>query len=364
MPLRTGVVGAGKIGRIHTHILATHEQSTLVAICSRRAESANALAETYHVRGFTNVVEMIEVTGIEALIVCTPHPIHAEVAVPALERGVHVLVEKPLAASLYDCDRMLAAARHSGAKLGVVSQRRWLPAAQRVKRAIEDGKIGHPILGVATLLGWRDEAYYQSDPWRGRWETEGGGVLINQAPHQLDLLLWYMGEVEQVFGWWGNFNHPYVEVEDTAVALVKFKSGAFGNIITSNSQRPGLYGKVHVHGTSGASVGVQTDGGSMFIAGSTTMLEPPFNDLWTIVDETALLNTWRDDDSAFFRSIDPVSYYLRKQVEEFLEAIRAGRHPAVTGEDGRRVVELFTAIYRSQKAGAPISFPIPATHSN
>lgn len=359
MPLRTGVVGAGKIGRIHAQILATHGKSNLVAICSRRAESANALAATHQIRGFTSVVEMIEVAGVEALIVCTPHPTHAAVTVPALERGVHVLVEKPLAASLRDCDRMLAAARHSGAKLGVISQRRWLPAAQRVKHAVEAGKIGRPILGSVTLLGWRDEAYYQSDPWRGQWETEGGGVLVNQAPHQLDLLLWYMGEIEQVFGWWGNFNHPYIEVEDTAVALVRFTSGAFGNIVASNSQNPGLYGKVHVHGDNGASVGVQTDGGSMFIAGTTTMLEPPFNDVWTIPDEAAMLDAWRSDDATAFQSVDPVSHYLSLQVEEFLEAIMAGRDPAVTGEDGRRVVELFSAIYKSQKMGAPVSLLQP-----
>ena len=138
-----------------------------------------------------------------------------------------------------------------------------------MKDAIDAGKIGVPVLGTVVMLGWRDEAYYKSDPWRGRWDTEGGGVLINQAPHQLDMLQWYMGsEIEEVYGIWKNFNHPYIEVEDSAVAIIKFKSGGIGNLIVSNSQKPGLYGKVHVHGSNGASVGVQTDSGSMFIVGS------------------------------------------------------------------------------------------------
>ena len=101
---------------------------------------------------------------------------------------------------------------------------------------------------MINMLGWRDKAYYDSDAWRGKWKTEGGGVLVNQSPHQLDLMLWYMGEVDEVYGIWKNFNHPYIEVDDTAAAIVKFKSGAIGNIIVSNSQKPGLYGKVHIHG--------------------------------------------------------------------------------------------------------------------
>ena len=139
-------------------------------------------------------------------------------------------------------------------------QRRFYRPCMRIHKAIEDGKLGRPVLGMVTMLGWRDEAYYNSDPWRGTWKGEGGGVLVNQAPHQLDLLLWYMGEVDEVYGVWKNLNHPYIEVEDTAVAVVKFKSGAVGNIVVSNSQNPALYGRVHIFGENGAAAGVQTDG--------------------------------------------------------------------------------------------------------
>ena len=145
---------------------------------------------------------------------------------------------------------------------------------------------------------------------------EGGGVLVNQAPHQLDILLWYMGEIDEVYGQWKNLNHPYIEVEDTAVAIVKFKNGGIGNIIVSNSEKPGIYGKVHVHGENGASVGVQTDGGAMFIAGMSNILEPPVNDVWSVPGEEEMLAKWVEEDSAHFNSIDPMVYYMERQIEE------------------------------------------------
>jgi predicted dehydrogenase len=227
-----------------------------------------------------------------------------------------------------------------------------------VKKAIEDGKIGMPALGTINMLGWRDQKYYESDAWRGTWEMEGGGVLVNQAPHQLDIFQWLMGPVEEVYGIWKNLNHPYIEVEDTALAIVKFKSGAVGNIIVSNSQKPGIYGKVQVHGNNGASVGVQTDGGAMFIAGMSSIAEPPVNDLWTVPGEEALLQGWVKEDSEFFNSINAMEYYIKLQNEDFADAIISNRKPMISGEEGRVTVELFTAIYRSQRDNKPVKFPL------
>jgi len=356
--IRTAVISAGKVADIHASILATQPDSEFVAVCSRTLEKAEALATRFHVKAYADIPTMIQEMGVEAVIVGTPHPAHAAPAIQAMDQGVHVLIEKPLAASLADCDAMIAAAKRNDVKLGVISQRRWYASSQRVKTAIESGKIGKPILGIATLFGWRDQQYYESDPWRGRWETEGGGVLVNQAPHQLDLLLWYMGEIDELVGYWANLNHPYIEVEDTALAIVRFKSGALGNIILSNSQNPGLYGNVHVFGENGASIGVQTDGGSMFIAGMTSVQEPPVNDLWTIPGEDKMLSQWQVEDRAMFAAVDPIKYYFALQIEDFLDAIAVDRNPAVTAVDGRRVVELFTAIYRSQHRHETVQFPL------
>ena len=269
-----------------------------------------------------------------------------------------MLIEKPLASTLADCDAIIAAGDRAGVKIGTMVQRRFYNPCMRIHDAIQAGKLGKPVLGMVTMLGWRDKAYYDSDPWRGTWRGEGGGVLVNQAPHQLDLLLWYMGEVDEVYGVWKNLNHPYIEVEDTAVAVVKFKNGGVGSIVVSNSQDPALYGKVHIFGDNGAAAGVQTDGGAMFIAGMSTITEPPVNDLWTVPGEAELLPTWKQEDSAFFNSVASMYYYHSRQIEDFLNAVLNGTKPLVDGRDGRRTVELFEAIYRSTQTNSVIKFPI------
>ena len=187
--------------------------------------------------------------------------------------------------------------------------------------AIDAGKIGRPVLGVFSMFSWRDEAYYRSDPWRGKWATEGGGVLVNQSPHQLDLLQWFMGEIDEVSGYWANLNHPSIEVEDTALAMIRFKNGGLGSIVTSLSQRPGIYTKVHIHGDNGASVGVETDRGATFVAGVSEIAEPPLNDLWTIPGEEELLAAFQAEDRARFREINATTHYHALQIRDFLRAV-------------------------------------------
>ena len=182
-----------------------------------------------NLRRFTERRRSEDLAGVEVAIVCTPHPLHKDAALAAMNTGAHVLVEKPLATTVADCDEMIAAAARNGVRLGAVSQRRFFEPIQRMKAAIDAGKIGRPVLGTVNMFSWRDEAYYKSDPWRGKWDTEGGGVLINQAPHHLDILQWLMGPIEEVTGRWANLNHPYVEVEDTAMALVRFRGGGTGH---------------------------------------------------------------------------------------------------------------------------------------
>ncbi|MCG8311462.1 MAG: Gfo/Idh/MocA family oxidoreductase, partial [Cytophagales bacterium] len=312
----------------------------------------------YGVRGYDDITRMIHCEKLDLAVICTPHPNHLEPTLEAIRAGAHVLVEKPLASSLEDCDAMISAARKETKKLGVISQRRWYEPVMRVKKAIDDGKIGRPVLGTVQMLGWRDEEYYKSDPWRGSWEREGGGVLVNQAPHQLDVLQWLMGDIDEVYGSWANLNHPYIEVEDTALAIVKFKNRGLGNIIVSNSQKPGVYGKIHIHGSNGASVGVQPEAGAMFVAGMSDIVEPPVNDLWTIPGEEHMPDRWIKEDTEAFHSIDATVYYIERQIEDFLEAIREDREPLVNGEEGRKTVELFTAIYRSHRDNKPVRFPL------
>ncbi len=356
--LKTAVIGCGKVAHIHAEALKSIPESELVAVCGRDPAKARAFAGQYGVTPYTRVEEMVG-AGVQAVVVATPHPAHASVTTEALRAGAHAIVEKPLASSLEDCDAMIGAARAGGKTLAMISQRRLYAPTRRVRDAIDAGKLGRPILGTVTMLGWRDEAYYRSDPWRGRWDLEGGGVLVNQAPHQIDILQWFMGEVDELYGAWANLNHPTIEVEDTSIAVLRFRSGALGNILVSNSQNPALFGKVWVHGSNGATIGVQTDGGAMFIAGISTVTEPPINDVWKVPGEEDMLARWQEEDAAFFRGIDATKHYHRLQIRDFLQAILEGREPLVPGEEGRKTVEIFTAIYRSQRDGRPVKFPLP-----
>jgi predicted dehydrogenase len=356
--VRTALIGCGKVGQIHAAALQSLAESEFVAVCDHDARRAEAFAERYGVRAYSELDKLLRECKPQALLVCTPHPLHASPVIEAAQAGVSALVEKPLAASLADCDAMLAAARSAGTKLGVISQRRLYEPVQRMKAAIDAGKIGTPVLGVFSMFSWRDQAYYQSDPWRGKWATEGGGVLVNQSPHQLDLLQWFMGEIDEITGCWANLNHPSIEVEDTALAMIRFKNGGLGSVVTSLSQRPGIYTKVHIHGSNGASVGVETDRGATFIAGVSEIAEPPLNDVWTIPGEESSLAGFQSEDRALFRQVNPTAHYHALQIQDFLQAVRDDRPPLVTGEEGRIVVAMFTAIYRSQRERRPIAFPV------
>ncbi len=357
-PVRTALVGCGKVGAIHAQALANLPESKFVAVCDADFLRAQSFATRYGVEPFNSVERMLSSAVPEAVAICTPHPLHEEPAVVAANAGVHVLVEKPLASSLPACDRMIAAAEKSGVKLGVVSQRRLLEPVQRMKAAIDAGKIGAPILGAFQMFSWRDEAYYRSDPWRGKWSTEGGGVLVNQSAHHLDLLQWFMGPIDEISGYWANLNHPYIEVDDTALAMIRFQSGALGSIVTSISQKPGIYAKVHVHGANGASVGVETDSGATFVAGMTSVAAPPLNDLWTIPGEEHMLAEFQAADRARFGQIDATTHYHALQIQDFLQSVSENRPPLVTGRDGRTVVEMFAAIYRSNELRQPVKFPV------
>ena len=355
-PFPTALIGVGKVAATHAQAYRDLPGSRLVAVCGRSEPRAQAFGQAFGVPAYTNVLEMLERERPIAVSICTPHPSHAEIVEACAERGVHALVEKPLAPDLAGCDRAIEACARAGVKLGVVSQRRLYPPVQRLHRAIVEGRIGRPILAEVTVLGWRDETYYRSDPWRGRWDSEGGGVMVNQTPHQIDLLQWLMGPVEELYGRWDNLNHPSIEVEDTAVAVLRFRSGALGSLVLSNSQRPGLYGRLHVHGSNGASVGVETESGSTFVAGVTASVEPPVNDIWTIQGEEDRLAAWQAEDRA--GGIDVMTGYHALQIADFLESIVADREPMVDGHEGRKVIEIVTAVYRSQRDGRPVTFPL------
>ena len=358
--VRTAIIGAGKVAHYHARALQLIPGVEFTAVCDTLQERALQFADSYGISSYTDTDRMLEKEDLQVVIVCTPHPCHKQPTISAAASGAHVLVEKPMAHTLIDCDEMITYAHKKDVKIGVMSQRRLYAPVQRMKKAIDQGKIGRPVLASVQVLGWRGEDYYKSDPWRGKWITEGGGVLVNQAVHQLDLLQWFLGPIDGLFGYWDNFNHPGIEVEDSAAALVRFENGALCTLMLSNSIRPGLYSKIHVFGDQGASVGVQTDGGSMFIAGISEIHDAPFNDLWTVPGEAERLDQWQQQDRELFATIDPIQHYHTLQVQDFIQAVLEDRPPLVPGEEGRRPVEIFTALYRSHRDQKPVKFPLDA----
>lgn len=353
--LRTAVIGCGKVAPTHAQAWHRLPASDFVAVCDRNIDRAQSMATEFGVRAYTDLAEMIERERVQVVSVATPHPLHAVAVETAVSLGSHVLCEKPLAVDVATCDRMIDAARSAAVHLGTICQRRFYEPVRRMRDAIDAGKIGIPVLCEVFVFGWRDENYYKADPWRGTWDGEGGGVMVNQCPHQIDLLLWFMGPLSELYGYHSNFNHPYIEVEDTAAAVMRFTGGGIGTLVLSNSQNPGLYGKVHIHGSNGASIGVQVEGAKQFISGVTAEVDAPYNDMWTIPGEEGLLERWQREDRS--RPWNIMTHYHERQFEEFLDAVIAGREPAITGEDGRAVVELFQAVYSCERERRPAIFP-------
>jgi predicted dehydrogenase len=365
--LGAAVIGLG-VGQAHARAYAALEETELVAVCDQSAERLAAFTATHPVRAYRDAADIFADPDIQIVSIATPHPSHAALAIAAARAGKHAIVEKPMTVDLAEADAMIAAAKEHGVTLGVIFQRRWWPAALRVRSAIDAGAIGRPVMGQCALSWWRTKAYYDRDAWRGRWDTEGGGVLTNQGIHAIDMFQWFMGEVEEVFGRWSNLTHPSIEVEDNAAAVLRFKGGALGVITATTSARLS-HTRITIHGSNGASVGV---------------IEEPegavgYNDVWTVPGEERVaaeslaahvatgdyiyhgliqepMHVWP---TAYEYRQEAVPAYHARQLQEFAQAIQAGRPPLVTGEEGRKSLEILLAIYESQRTGQPVRLPLP-----
>ena len=347
--IRIGIIGCGKVAHFHAKAINNLTNCELVAASNHSKPKLEKFCNDYKINGYLTPEEMIEKEQLDAVTICTPHPSHAEIAIKCANLHCHVLVEKPLATSVAECDAMIKAAKDNNVLLGTLVQRRNYLPCLRIKETIDAGKIGNPILAQVTMLGWRSEDYYKSDPWRGTWKGEGGGVLVTQASHQIDLVNWYMGEIESIYGLSANFNHPYIEVEDSAVAIIKYKNGGLATLLASNSQNPALYGKVHVFGSNGSAIGVQTDGGQMFIAGVSEIEEPPVTDTWQIAGDSRKLENLVKEDSDFFNSVDSMTYFHQRHIENFVNAILGIEPLCADGHAGRATVEVCEAVYTITK---------------
>lgn len=346
--LRVGIVGCGVIFRNHVEAYQALPEVEVVAVLDADRAKATERAAQYGIGTVARDLDELLSLGLDIVSVCTPHPTHEAIVLACAAAGVHVLCEKPIAVDLAAAERMTTAAEQAGVRLGVVFQRRFWPAAQRLRAAIEDGPVGAPILGHCSVLLHREHEYYTKDAWRGTWAADGGGVLMTQAVHYIDLLQWFMGRPVEVSGHISSYEHrDVIEVEDTAVATIVFESGALATLSASTSATPALGVHLTVTGRTGATMSLTecpegTAGRNDIVAVGDTVVEDmrfpegiaPNVDLLTINEK--------------------LMPFHAVQVQDFVDAVRTGREPAVTGEDATTALRIIAAVYESSRTGQPV----------
>ena len=277
--------------------------------------------------------ELLADPAVDAVCICTPSGYHAQQAIAAASSGKHVLVEKPMAISLADADAMIAACRDNGVQLGVCLQRRAEPLFRRVHDAIHGGDLGEITLGVVTMPYFRDEPYYAQAEWRGTWAMDGGGVLMNQGIHIIDLLLWFLGDPVEVHAF-ADSRHRSVEIEDTAGAVLRFANGSVATITATVATEPGFPHRLEVYGTNG---GIQIEGESVLRWGladeSKQSVEP-----WPVATEQVDPGMAGDP-----RGISTSGHIAI--LKDFIAGIRRGEDPVIDGAEGRRSLAAILAVY-------------------
>ncbi|GHF71152.1 putative dehydrogenase [Amycolatopsis bartoniae] len=348
--LRAGVIGCGNVAGNHASAYRDLPDTELVACADVDSGRAARFAAEYGAAGVSP--GEIFGLGLDVVSVCTPHPTHEAVVIEAAAHGVHVLCEKPIAIGLGSAARMVAACERAGVRLGVLFQRRFWPAARRIRAAIDDGTLGTPVLGQTSVLLHRDTSYYTADAWRGTWATDGGGVLMTQAVHNIDLLQWFMGDAVEVACSYATVKHgAAIEVEDTAVATVRFASGGLATISASTALTPGLGTRVQVTGRTGATAGL-----AEYPEGSEARL-----DVWAVAGQeaaTAPFGAGLTGDLTLAQINGSLAPFHALQIADFTAAVREGREPAVTGREAVKSLAILTALYASAASGSPE--PVPA----
>jgi UDP-N-acetyl-2-amino-2-deoxyglucuronate dehydrogenase len=255
------IVGCGMIARFHIRALAEVPQTRVVALMDQIPDAAQKLAESsgLHCAAFTELKPMLDRADVDIVIVSTPSGAHMESAVAAAEAGKHVVVEKPLEVTVERCDQIIGACNKNGVKLCTIFPSRFADANRALKAAVDAGRFGRLTLGETTCKWWRTQEYYDKGGWRGTWKLDGGGALMNQAIHNVDLLLWMMGPATHVTAFTATLAHERLEVEDTAVACLRFANGALGVIEATTSVHPGYPKTIAIHGNRGSVVIEQED---------------------------------------------------------------------------------------------------------
>ena len=338
--LRFGIVGCGTIADIHARAMNASKLVELVSAYSRNKENAGKFGETHQVSWTTDWEQFIDNPDMDAVSICTPNGNHLDYGEKAARNGKHVVLEKPIEINLERGQQLIDICENHGVQLAVIYQNRFIPYIQEMKKRINAGEIGNLFIGDAYIKWYRTQAYYDSGAWRGSLKLDGGGVLINQAIHTVDLLQWMMGAVETIYGQTGTFTHERLEGEDNAAAVLRFKNGALGVIQGSTSVNPSQSRRIEIHGSKGTAI---LEGESVKI--QTPESEPKIRELGEVATKSA-------------GSSSPLGGFStephRLQFEAIANAIVNGAAPPVSGADSLKSLAIVQAIYESAKTGQAI----------
>jgi len=337
-----GIVGTGVIAAMHAAAVAALPRARLAAVTDVADGAAAAFAAARGCAAEPGLDQLLARPDVDVVCVCVPSGLHAEVGVRAARAGKHLVVEKPIDVTLAAADRLIEAARAAGVALTVISQHRFDPGLIELKRLLGDGALGRLVLAEASTKWYRTQAYYDSAAWRGTWAMDGGS-LMNQGIHYVDLLRWCMGPVAEVTAVCATQAHQ-VEVEDTALALVRFASGAVGTIMSTTAAYPGFPQRLEITGTGGT---VIVEDGRITRRALTG--QDDHGPGGTGEASTGEASAGAAADPA---AIEVASHAA--QIADLLAAVEEGRAPAVDGQAGRDALEIVRAVYESARTGAPV----------
>jgi len=327
-PVRFAIVGCGVIADIHAQGIVANDETELVAVCDHQTERGQAFAERYGARFYASYEEMLADPAIDVVSICTPSGLHPQQTIAAARAGKHVLCEKPIGIDRDSVAEMIDVCREQGVLLSTVFPRRVSPAAQYLRQQIAAGALGRITLVEANMKIYRSQGYYDSAGWRGTWAMDGGGAMMNQGIHWIDLLQWLVGGVSSVYGRAAALQRD-IEVEDTAVAVLGLRSGGMGTIVMTTTGSPEQPQRIEIQGEHGSAILTEDTITRLHIRGEDVQV-PAFEPFQVLPDGHRLL------------------------IRDMALAVLEQRSPGITGEDGVQALELIWATYESSRTGRTI----------
>lgn len=348
--LRFGIVGCGVIGPTHAEAIASLPDAQLVAVADLNREKAQKLADKHGGTPYTDLQEMLTRERLDVVDICTPSGLHGEHACQVMRSGRHVIVEKPMEISREAIEEMLRVQQETRVKLAVISQHRFDPASLQVHDLVEEKAFGRLVLGNALVPWWRSQAYYDSGAWRATWKLDGGGVLMNQSIHSIDLLQWLMGPVKSISAYTDTLVH-HMETEDVAVAVLRFASGALGTIAATTGAYPGVTTRIEIFGEKGSAV-IEND--------SLSYLHLARDDREEVGAYGSNPKESKNAGDSGSTAQDPAALSATGhawQIADMIRAIREDGIPLVDGHTARRPVEIILGVYESARIHQEVTLP-------